>query len=273
MRSCHLGSCGCPGLLGHGSHVKIKAHRLHHLSHRTVCQDHGSHAVLVGELESLYGELSHLLNGGRRQNDHAEVSVTAGTGRLEVVGLAGLNTTKSGAASLNVDHQRGKICACEVRKSLTLERDSGAGGGGHHAVARRCNSVHHVDGGDFTLRLQEGSPDLGHTLCHVRRDLGLGSNRISKVMTATCDNGSLSDCLVSFHQNLFRHCFSSLFYRNDAIGAHGSAECASDACALVGHLYGMVSFLVDFIGCEPEQVLRAGIHTQTASLADVGLEG
>ena len=35
-------------------------------------------------------------------------------------------------------------------------------------------AVNHVDGCDFTFCLQEDTADLGHLLCHIGSDLGLG---------------------------------------------------------------------------------------------------
>ena len=41
----------------------------------------------------------------------------------------------------------------------------------------------------------------------------------------------------------------------------------------VGHFNGMVSFFIDLIGCQLQQFLGAGIHTQAATLTVVGLKG
>ena len=46
------------------------------------------HAVLVRQVEALDGELGHLLDAGRGQDDHVEVAVAAALGGLEVVRLS-----------------------------------------------------------------------------------------------------------------------------------------------------------------------------------------
>ena len=67
-------------------------HRLHHLTHSTVCQNHGSHAVLVSHFKAFDSQISHLLHACRSQNDHMIVTVTAAFGSMEIVGLGRLNT-------------------------------------------------------------------------------------------------------------------------------------------------------------------------------------
>ena len=157
------------------------------------------------------GELGHLLHRGGSQDDHVEVTVTAALGGLEVVGLRGLDTAETGAAALDVDHQRGEIGAGQVGQALALEGDSGGGGGGHDAGAGGGHAVDHVDGGNLGLSLEEHAADLGETLGHVGRDLGLGGDGVTEVVAAARDDGGLRDGLVTLHKYLICHVGHSPF--------------------------------------------------------------
>jgi hypothetical protein len=77
---------------------------------------------------------------------------------------------------------------------------------------------------------------------------------------------------LPFIKTLSAIVFSPLYF-NNAVGTHGSAESASDTSRLISDLYGVVSFFVDFVGCKTKNLLRAGIHTQSATLAVVGFKG
>ena len=161
--------------------------------------DRRAHAVCIGKLKALDGQFCHLLHRGGSENDHAEIAVSAALGSLEIVGLAGLNTAKSGTASLYVNHQCRQICSCKIGKSFAFEGDSGAGGGGHDSVSRRGNAVNHIDRSDLTLCLEEGAADLGHLFCHVCGDLGLGGDGIAEIMSASRMKRRLGDGFISLH--------------------------------------------------------------------------
>ena len=67
----------------------------------------------------------------------------------------------------------------------------------------KCVLVQH--GSDFTFCLQEDTADLGHLLCHVGSDFGLGSDGIAEVVTAAGTDRSFCDGLVALHQYTFSH--------------------------------------------------------------------
>ena len=105
----------------------------------------------------------------------------------------------------------GQVAACEVAQTLALERDSGARGGGHCALACGGDADDHVDGRDLTLGLKEGSADLGHTLCHVGGNFGLRGYRVTEVMTAACLNSGFREGFIALHQYFFCHFLSPTF--------------------------------------------------------------
>ena len=63
------------------------------------------------------------------------------------------------------------------------------------------------------------------------------------------------------------------FYLDNAIGTHGSAECASDAGFLIGDLSGVVTLLIDLIGCKSEKLLGTYVDTKSAALAVICVKG
>ena len=60
-----------------------------------------------------------------------------------------------------------------------------------------------------------------------------------------------------------------LFYLDDHVRAHGSAECASEAGCLICDLCRVVTFFVYLIGRKSEDLLRANVDAKSASLAVV----
>mgnify|MGYP003292329170 CR=1 FL=1 len=59
---------------------------------------------------------------------------------------------------------------------------------------------------------------------------------IAEIVTAAGTDRSFCDGLVALHKYSFCHnCASLLFHGDDAVRAHGSAECAADALVLVLH--------------------------------------
>ena len=183
----------------------FKGDRLHHLTDGAVRQDHGGHAVLVCQVETLDGQACHLLHGGRRQNDHPVVAVTAAFGSLEVVGLRGLDAAQTGAAALDVDYEGRHVRTGDIAQTFGLQRDSGTGGGGHNTHAGSGSAVDHVDGCDFTFRLEEHTADLGHLLCHVGGDLRLRGDGVAEVVAAAGANGGLRNGLVTLHKYTLCH--------------------------------------------------------------------
>ena len=62
------------------------------------------------------------------------------------------------------------------------------------------------------------------------------------------------------------------FYLDDAVRAHRSAECASNAGLLIGDLSGMVSLLIDLIGRKAKELLGTYVNAQAAALAVIGVK-
>ena len=63
-----------------------------------------------------------------------------------------------------------------------------------------------------------------------------------------------------------------LFYRNNAVGTHRSTEGTADALGSVGYFGGRMSFFVDLVFCDDNELLGAGFNTKSAALAKVGFE-
>ena len=141
------------------------------------------------------------------------VTVSAALGGLEIVRLGGLDSAESRAAALHIDNQGRQISAGDVGDTLLLQGNSGAGGGSHYAFSCAGNAIHHVNGGNFTFCLQKHTADLRHTLGHVGSQLRLGGDGISKIMAATCLNGSLGNGFIALHQNFFSHKATLTFLR------------------------------------------------------------
>ena len=268
MGALHLGAGGGPGVIvAEGVAGLGQGNGLHHLAHGAVCQHHGGHAVLPRQMQGAAGEVGHLLDGGRREDQHMEVAVAGAAGDKEVVGLGGLDAAETGAAALDVDDQGGQVCAGEVGDTLSLQGDAGAGGGGHGRVAGGGDAIDHVDGRDLALGLEEG---LGHFLGHVRGDLGLRGDGIAEVVAAAGQNGGLREGFVPLHQNGFTHKpapFLSL-HGDDAVGAHHGAACAADALLGLCQLHGGISFGIESGFRKGQNLLRTCRDAQAAALAD-----
>jgi hypothetical protein len=85
------------------------------------------------------------------------------------------------------------------------------------------------------------------------------------------DSGG-GDSLVTLHQNLICHSFSSPFYLDNTVGTHHVARGAADTLIHIGALDGMMTLFVDLVCGDTQDALGAGVHTQSATLAVVGLE-
>ena len=86
--------------------LEWREHQLfHHLPDDTVTQYHGRVTVFEREFEGQVHEVGHFLYRSRSQHNHIVVAVSASACRLEVIGLAGLYGTQSGASPLHVDNQ------------------------------------------------------------------------------------------------------------------------------------------------------------------------
>ena len=180
-------------------------HRLHHLAHRPVGQQHRRHPVFFREVKRLSGQVGHLLDRRRSQHQHMEVAVAGAARCEEVVRLRRLDAAEAGPAALHIDNDRGQIRARQIRNALALERDAGAGGRGHRPLARRGHAVDHVDGRDLALGLQKCPADLRHFLRHIGRDLGLRRDGIAQIVAAPGEDRGLRNGLVALHQYLFLH--------------------------------------------------------------------
>ena len=205
MLALAIGSRQCPGLFVGFDFGIFKGDGLHHLSDGAVCQDHSGHEILVRQIKALDGEACHFLHGSRGQHDHPIVTVTAALGGLEVIGLGGLNTAQARAATLDIDHKSRNIRACYVAQALCFQRDSGAGGRGHNTHTGSSCAVNHVNGCNFTFRLQEDTADFRHFLCHVGGNFRLRGNGISEIVTATGANRRFGDGFIAFHKYSLCH--------------------------------------------------------------------
>ena len=203
-------TAGSPCLFRHFSFGECgEVHRFHHLSQRTVCQQHSGHLVNVGQVKCLCGQGSHFLYGRGRQNQQPQIPVTNTAGSLIVVGLRGLNTAEPRAAALHIDDQTGQVTSGDIGDPFALQGNPGRGGGGHN-TGTACRSAHgHIDGGHFTFRLQAQPAHLGHPLCHIFCNFRLGGDGITEVVQTTGGNGGFCDGFVPLHQNFLSH-FSKL---------------------------------------------------------------
>src|SRR5208283_856147 len=75
--------------------------------------------------------------------------------------------------------------------------EAGAGGCGHDASPGRSCAVHHVDGGDFALRLEKRAVDLRQKEGCRFGDLAGGSDGISEIGAASGEDGTLDDGDIS----------------------------------------------------------------------------
>ena len=180
-------------------------HRLHHLAHRPVGQDHGDHSVLVRQIKALDRQAGHLLDRRRGQDDLAHIAVAAALDGLEIIRLGGLDPAQARAAALDIDDQRREVARRDIGQALALQRDAGAGAGGHGPLPSCRRAQDHIDRRQLALCLQEHAADLRHTLCHIGRDLCLRGDGIAEIMTAAGADGRFRNGFVALHQYFFRH--------------------------------------------------------------------
>src|SRR5262249_176639 len=83
------------------------------------------------------------------------IPVPAPLDRGEETALPRRNVSHPGTATHHVDDDTRQLGAGQIGDALLHQAQTGAGGCGHDARPGSSRSVHHVDGGDFTLRLQE----------------------------------------------------------------------------------------------------------------------
>ena len=100
---------------------------------------------------------------------------------LEIIRLGGLDPAQARAAALDIDDQRREVARRDIGQALTLQRDAGAGAGGHGPLPGRCRAQDHIDRRQLALCLQEHAADLRHTLCHIGRDLRLRGDGIARM--------------------------------------------------------------------------------------------
>ena len=202
---------GRPGLLGEGGGILHlgQRDRLHDLPQHTVAEDHDGQAVSLRLVERIIHKVDALLHGAGAVHQHLIVAVTAALHRLEIVSLRGLDAAETGTRAHHVDDDAGKLRAADVGDALLLQADAGARGAGHRSAARTRGTVHHVDGCDLALRLDEVSADLRQTPAHIFRDLVLRGDGIAGIETAAAADGGFCDCFVTFHQFSFCHNYFS----------------------------------------------------------------
>ena len=180
-----------------------KCHRLHHLSQQTVCQNHCRNPVLVRLVKCQHDGIHHLLYGTWCVYQNVKITVTHGVGCLVVIRLRRLDRTQTGTATLYVDNQRRQIGTCHVGNALCLQRNAGRGGGCHGTDTGRGCAKYHVDCCDLRFCLQKDTAGFLHALCHIRRQLGLRCDRVTKEALTACTDGSLCQCLIALHQTSF----------------------------------------------------------------------
>ncbi|MPN30668.1 hypothetical protein SDC9_178139 [bioreactor metagenome] len=120
---------------------------------------------------------------------------------LVVVRLFRPDVAESGTAARDVHHQRRKFAARKVADSLLFEADSQPRTGGHAAPAVGGGSHDHVDGGDFALRLEEGSSELRETARRGVGDFAGRSDRIAEETFTARQQRAVDDGLVAFEQD------------------------------------------------------------------------
>ena len=128
------------------------------------------------------------------------VAVAAALGGLEVIALRSLDAAEARASAHDVENHGRKPCTGHVGNTLLLEGNTGAGGRGDDAFTGCGGAVHHVDGCNFTLCLQEASSYFGQTGGHIFRDLGLRGDRITEEETCACTDGSFRNGFAAFHK-------------------------------------------------------------------------
>ena len=87
--------------------------------------------------------------------------------------------------------------------ALLFQADAGGGGRGHGPHAGAGGAVHHVDGRNLRLRLQEHAARLGQMGGHILRDLALRRDGIAEEAVAAGADGGLGDGFISFPKFFF----------------------------------------------------------------------
>ena len=172
---------------------------LHHLTECAVCKDHTGHTVDIGKVKRFADEGCDFLNRVGRENDRVAVAVAERLGCLIIVALCRLDTAETGAASLYVNDNAGKVGADYVGNALALERNSGRRGGGDNSRAGACRAENHVNSSDFAFCLKRKTASFRHLLCHIFGKLGLGGDGVTEEKLTARTDRSLSDSLVALH--------------------------------------------------------------------------
>ena len=176
---------------------------LHHLANQAVHNHHDGVAVLVGNVKCLLDEVHRLLHIGGGEDQRPVIAVAAAAGGLIVIALAGLNGAQARTAAHAVDDDAGQLGAGDVCNALLFQADAGGGGRGHGPHAGAGGAVHHVDGRNLRLRLQEHAARLGQMGGHILRDLALRRDGIAEEAVAAGADGGLGDGFISFPKFFF----------------------------------------------------------------------
>ncbi len=99
--------------------------RFHHLTDHAIKEHHDGDAVLICQVKSLLHKIDDLLDGGRRQDDQAVITIAAATSSLEIITLGWLDGTKAGAAAHDIDDDCGQFRTAHVGDPLLLQADAG----------------------------------------------------------------------------------------------------------------------------------------------------
>ncbi len=128
--------------------------RLRAVGDRAVGQQHHRGVVLHSDPGGLQGHVEAVGRRARRQHGHRRFTVAA-EHRLQQVGLFGLGRqTRRGAAALHVDDHQRQLGHHGQAHGLGLQRDAGAGGGGHAQRAAVGGADGRADAGDLVLGLE-----------------------------------------------------------------------------------------------------------------------
>ena len=205
-RSAHAGAVGSPFLLRESGGILHlgKLDRFHYLTYHTVAEDHDGETVFIGFVESVVHDVDGFLNGIGSVNEHVIIAVTATFDSLEIVGLRGLDTAESGAASDHIDYDAGKFGAANVADTLLFKANAGRARRSHRARAASGGAVYHIDGGDFAFRLNEAAAHFGQTLAEILRYLVLRGDGIAEEGSAPASHGGFGYGFVTFHKFFHR---------------------------------------------------------------------
>ena len=127
---------------------------------------------------------------------------------LEIIGLAGLDGSQSGASAGHVHDEGGQFGAGHVGNAFLHEADARGGGGGHDALAGSGAAIDHVDGCNLTFGLEHhhagGFP--GFLRGQGLQDLRLRRDRVAEISVATAADGGMGNGFIAFHQGDFFLC-------------------------------------------------------------------